>query len=755
MSKKKDAIDALYERGKQLFEKLNNPQYFQEPLRDSVIIANFGREKDNLKSYDTLEKADLLDYSMKPNGNSDSSKLKESISNTYLESSENGSKREGFLNSEGKYVKVDISQYKSLVLKYGKISFNNVYMNNSFVNNNDILFLESKVPIFKAKNSDEIIYDTLKNYHQQGSDKEDRNNLVNINQSNTHKINLDENNFAPIAASTIFIFLHKIIHENPRRKPNGSKKNISSAQNTEVIQKPDVIIGYAALEMNKIFLSEDFKYKNKLNIVEKKRNEDTKKNEKKNSNKKGALKDKETKEKKEAIYDEKGERIIGTLELTCHLKRPYQKIFQDNNNKLISSSISNNNNKNNQINNINNINNNDNLQSSPMKEFVIGQPAVYNLNNQKNQNNQNIQKNNNYKYNSNSKQDDYNENEFEDLKNEPGIQKIQTDINGDILILYLKINELKASNDVLASQTSINNINNINEQLNNDMNKNKNIIFYNYNGPQPAKRNYFLRHKIFPDNKDSNSEIIWNKVSPDFNYNIQMPFTLNQKTAELLDNGKFIVEIWVKGENKNECLGIVSFELRNVLESLKVDENTITTLQLYKNTFPYIIYDDYFQVTPIMDAPDLGALYLKTLIGIGTPSQVNNFDNLIKKTQQSTYNKYNGLYNSTVNNNNNKNNNVNDNKEKDVQNKNEEKNNISLDPFKEEDNKDLNKDDINNTSRSRSRAVDINVDGIMEKNHKNLENNNIFISKESSINQKDMVKKSESFEDQPSKKKNS
>jgi len=74
-------------------------------------------------------------------------------------------------------------------------------------------------------------------------------------------------------------------------------------------------------------------------------------------------------------------------------------------------------------------------------------------------------------------------------KKEEVIQKIQTDIDGDILILYLKINELKASNDTAGSLNSISNINNINEQLNNNINTNtnKNIIFYNYNGPHPPK----------------------------------------------------------------------------------------------------------------------------------------------------------------------------------------------------------------------------------------------------------------------------
>ena len=751
MSKKNNEDFAkLYERGKNLFNKLNNPALFEIPLKDSVIIANLGKDKDisNLKSRDSIDKDNLLDYS---NGNLDNSKFKDSISNTYLESSENinNSRREGFLNSDGKFVKVDISQYNTLILKYGKITFNNTYMNNSFVNNNDILYLESKIPIFKPKNSNEIMYDTLKNYHQQGSDKEDRNNIVNINQSNTHKINLDESNFSVIASSQIFIFLHKIIQDNFRKRQN-KPKNISSAQSTEVIQNQDVIIAYSSLDMNKVFLSEDFKFTSKINVVEKKKfvqnKSTTEKNKndkaKKEKNKKGLSKEKEIKNKNEPLYDGKGERIIGTLDITCMLKRPYQKILKDDN-KLVTSINNNSNNQNNNINpNINNIYNNNNQiftnylnnnknNPSAKKEFIIDESP---LNNMRNNNIFNNDINNSY----------FGEEDIK--KNEEGIQKIQTDIDGDILILYLKINELKASNDTAGSLNSISNINNINEQLNNNINtNNKNIIFYNYNGPQPAKRNYYLRHKIFPDNKDAYSDIVFNKVSPDFNYSIQMPFTLNQKTAELLDNGRFLIEIWVKGENKNDCLGIITFNLRNVLESLKVDENTITTLQLYKNKFPYIIYDDYYQVDSITEAPDLGTLYLKALLGIGTSSQVNNY---IKKMQQNNMNQYNGLYNSS-----NMNNIINENKNKEENNKdkneekNEGKNDTSLNPFIE-GNKENKKEDINNTSN----AANINVDKMFEDNRQNKDNNIIFNSKENSINPKD-IKISESFDDQPNKKK--
>jgi hypothetical protein len=86
-------------------------------------------------------------------------------------------------------------------------------MNNSLVMNNDILYLESKIPLFKANVFGDIIYDTLKNYHQQGSDKEDKNNLININQTNTHKINLDEKNIVDLAQNKILIFLHKVTQD--------------------------------------------------------------------------------------------------------------------------------------------------------------------------------------------------------------------------------------------------------------------------------------------------------------------------------------------------------------------------------------------------------------------------------------------------------------------------------------------------------------------------------------------------------------
>ena len=298
----KEIINNLYERSKKLFEHLNQPSLFEEPLKDSIIIANLGKDLDKeaniIKSLDTLDKADLLDYSMKPNGNLDTSKLKDSISNTYLESSENGStdQKGGYITSGG-VIRIGITKYKALVLKYGKIIFlNNGYMNESLVMNNDILNLETKIPIFKPINSKDIMYDTFNNYHQLGSDKDDNNYLVNINQTNTHKINLDESNFSSFVDSKIYIFLHKKVKTKNTNAPK-KEKDISSAQSTQIIENKDTIIGYSSLEMSKIFLGDDFKFKGKINLLEKKKS-DNKKSENNAKKKKVRVKIKKLKTKK-------------------------------------------------------------------------------------------------------------------------------------------------------------------------------------------------------------------------------------------------------------------------------------------------------------------------------------------------------------------------------------------------------------------------------------------------------------------------
>ena len=110
-------------------------------------------------------------------------------------------------------------------------------------------------------------------------------------------------------------------------------------------------------------------------------------------------------------------------------------------------------------------------------------------------------------------------------------------------------------------------------------------------------------------------------------------------------------------------------------------------------------------------------------MGIGTPSQVNNFNKLFKKEQNLKNNQYNGMYNTgnmNMNNINSENNNINNNE----MNNQNEKNNMSLDPFKE----DINKEGINQNNQSNiSKAADINVDQMFEKNKNKFDYNIILI----------------------------
>ena len=83
------------------------------------------------------------------------------------------------ITSEGKMVRIDITKYKSIVLKYGKISFiKDGFMNNAFVSNNDIIFLETKIPLFKAKDS--IIIANIGK-----DDEKDKENNINIKSYDT------------------------------------------------------------------------------------------------------------------------------------------------------------------------------------------------------------------------------------------------------------------------------------------------------------------------------------------------------------------------------------------------------------------------------------------------------------------------------------------------------------------------------------------------------------------------------------------
>ena len=140
--------------------------------------------------------------------------------------------------------------------------------------------------------------------------------------------------------------MHKSIpiSNSNNKKNNSAKKKVTNAPVTEADDNPSIIIGYTSLEMKHIFLSEDFKFIGKINLMEKMN--PNKKNEK-NSGKgsssniknktKGKGKEKKDKIINEALYDEKGERVIGSIEISCYLKRPYSKMLEEDEKKLSSS----------------------------------------------------------------------------------------------------------------------------------------------------------------------------------------------------------------------------------------------------------------------------------------------------------------------------------------------------------------------------------------------------------------------------------
>ena len=231
--------------------------------------------------------------------------------------------------------------------------------------------------------------------------------------------------------------MHKKTKDDFKKKNTGNKKDISSAQSTQIIEEKDEIIGYSALEMKKIFLGDDFKFKGKVDLIQKKKVDKSPEK----SGKRSVSKKKKT--KNENKFNEKGERVIGNIEITAYLKRPREQIIkEDKNINNLASSISKMPNVNNNVDN--NINNKSN--QSPMKEFIIGQPPMFNNNIIKEDNS-----------NENKEIHEQSENGEEKLMVDDGMEKIRTDINGDILILYLKINELKSSNDLYNPENSISN----------------------------------------------------------------------------------------------------------------------------------------------------------------------------------------------------------------------------------------------------------------------------------------------------------
>ena len=672
MNDNKSKIEAIYSRGLKLKNVLNKASKVPEEMNDSYLILDVKKEN----SYNSKEKAILAEYSI--NGGND----KDSISNSYID------------NSNVVKGPLDLKMYNTLQIKIDSLNFiKDIYgIESPLLEEKDILYIEGRIPANKNQ-EDNILYDNFKFYVNKDKKSEEiklKKDIYPIKQLSIHQLNMNEELFSILSKANIVFFVHKIALKKKLENTNGAKKK--KVSNTE-----DIILGYGSLNFSKIFFGEEFKFKGEIDII-------------------SEIKEKEKKQNGNKTKNSPQKKNIGTISLSIYLTRENENVNEKNKKEQEESKI-------NFIQN--NISNNNNVNS---KEYLIGNNFSTNLDGNKN-------------------------------------IELKTDLYDDILILFLKITELKITN---VSNNS-NNLNIPNSQSNN------NIISSSSNNPNvnviiPQKRNYFIMHKIFPKTVSTTTNIMWNNINPNFKYFQQMPFILNPENAELLDNGIFLIELWNKNED-DEIVGVVKLNLRNVLDALKIDEDTITINQLNLNNFPYVIYDDFFPVELYDYLPDVGSIYLKIMMGIGTPIQLNNFLENIKKDEtprnsiKEIINKEIFIRDSNQS--------INVNNTKDIPNKsnksinksiskthsknslNKSKDSISLDPFRitagnnfeiknayerkksdvsknisqneeneeeeENENEEKEENEDNYNDESVSKAADINVEEMMEKNKKEVE----------------------------------
>lgn len=183
--------------------------------------------------------------------------------------------------------------------------------------------------------------------------------------------------------------------------------------------------------------------------------------------------------------------------------------------------------------------------------------------------------------------------------------------------------------------------NNSNEYFNNNQNNNVN----NQNMTNYRIYNFYLSHKIFPKSEISNSEIYWNSVAPRFDYELSMPFVVNQQTAEMLDKSAFILELWNKASSEDELLGTCKLDLFPIIDSLRINEDTLSIIPISRNLQPLIIYDGNY---PVFNYDLFNNIYyLDLTLAVGTTAQINNYIKKNKATNQARFmqqSQYNSAY---------------------------------------------------------------------------------------------------------------
>jgi len=136
--------------------------------------------------------------------------------------------------------------------------------------------------------------------------------------------------------------------------------------------------------------------------------------------------------------------------------------------------------------------------------------------------------------------------------------------------------------------------------------------------------NFYISHKIFPKTEVNKSEILWNNKTPNFEYLFTMPFTMNQRVIEMMENFPFMVELWNRNfDQDDELMGTVKLDMTPILESLKISENVISIVPISKNLLPLIIHDEFAPVYNYDYNANIAFLYIS--LGLGTSTQINNY----------------------------------------------------------------------------------------------------------------------------------
>lgn len=121
-----------------------------------------------------------------------------------------------------------------------------------------------------------------------------------------------------------------------------------------------------------------------------------------------------------------------------------------------------------------------------------------------------------------------------------------------------------------------------------------------------------------------------------------MPFYVDQTNAEMLDKGLFIIELWHKSTHEDELLGVTKLDLFPIIDSLRINEDTLSIIPISRNLQPIIIYDGNY---PVYNYDTFSNIYyLDLTMAVGTIAQINNYIKKNKSQQKFLQTQYNSVY---------------------------------------------------------------------------------------------------------------